>query len=88
MKRYLAVFLLGGLPLLLSAASPDLSKYKDLTETKLTEPVLLETFDRAQKDWKQGTGFKAAPGDGVHGTTAMLYHRTDAGYPAIAVKSK
>lgn len=85
MKRNI-VFLLWCPALVCCYASPELNQYKDMTEAKFTEPVLLETFDRSLKDWKLGAGFKTAPGDGVYGTTALLYHRTDAGHPATARK--
>ncbi|MBR4664002.1 MAG: hypothetical protein IKO93_09020, partial [Lentisphaeria bacterium] len=87
MKTQIAVILLGLMGLVLDAKLPDLSKYKDYTESKFSESVLLETFDRKLDGWKLGQEFKVVPRDGVYGTSSLLYERTDAKRNDVSRKS-
>ena len=86
MKKRNAILALVVMGLSLGAVPPDLSKYQDYTESKFSEPVLLETFDRKLDGWKLGKGFKIVPGTGVYGTSALEFYRPDAKKNSISRK--
>ncbi len=62
---------------LIGAEIPDLSKYRDFTAEKFTEPVLVENFDTPLNGWTLDSDFKLAKGEGVNGTAAACYERKD-----------
>jgi hypothetical protein len=61
----------------------DLAGYRKVEAPQVPAPELINSaFAEGTKGWGVGKGFRAAPGDGVNGTGALFYERTDpAEYP-------
>ena len=62
---YVKTFLFAFVVPFMLAADVDLSKYKDYTTAKFTEPVLLETFNSKPAGWTFPREFKIVERDGV-----------------------
>lgn len=68
---------------------PDLSKFKDLTQENDSAAVFADTFDRGNQGWGLYDNFKIVPNEGINGTAAMFYERTDPkSYPLLAIPIK
>lgn len=83
---YVKTFLFAFAVPFMLAADVDLSKYKDYTTAKFTEPVLLETFNSKPAGWTFPREFKIVERDGVYGTSGLMLVRNDVKRNPIARK--
>lgn len=76
MRKYVSLlFLIGAFSL--AAADDDLKEFKDMTDLSAAVPVLTENFNGGSGEWTLPEGWSYEPREGLTGSGALKYVRTD-----------